>query len=58
MGHSQGGLLTKLTVIDSGNAFWANVTDKPFDEVRLEPEDQGAPARRVIRRAAALRYAR
>src|SRR4030095_7368392 len=38
MGHSQGGLLTKLTVIDSGNAFWANVSEKPFDEVKLAPE--------------------
>ena len=40
MGHSQGGLLTKLTVIDSGDAFWKNVTDKPFDEVKLAPEDK------------------
>ena len=23
LGHSQGGLLTKLTAIDSGNAFWS-----------------------------------
>jgi pimeloyl-ACP methyl ester carboxylesterase len=38
MGHSQGGLLTKLTVIDSGDAFWRNITDKPFDEVKLDPE--------------------
>ena len=55
MGHSQGGLLTKLTVIDSGNAFWENVTDKPFDEVRLEPETKGSPAQSAVRRAAALR---
>jgi pimeloyl-ACP methyl ester carboxylesterase len=40
MGHSQGGLLTKLTVIDSGDAFWANVTDKPFDEVKLAPDNK------------------
>ncbi len=40
MGHSQGGLLTKLTVIDSGDAFWANLTDKPFDEVKLAPDDK------------------
>jgi pimeloyl-ACP methyl ester carboxylesterase len=38
MGHSQGGLLTKLTVIDSGDVFWRNITDKPFDEVKLDPE--------------------
>jgi pimeloyl-ACP methyl ester carboxylesterase len=40
MGHSQGGLLTKLTVVDSGDAFWTNVTNKPFDEVALEPDDK------------------
>lgn len=38
MGHSQGGLLTKLTVIDSGDSFWANVSKKPFDEIDLEPD--------------------
>jgi pimeloyl-ACP methyl ester carboxylesterase len=46
MGHSQGGLLTKLTAIDSGNAFWANVTDKPLDEMRLEPD-----AKELLRKA-------
>ena len=38
MGHSQGGLLTKLTVIDSGDSFWTNVSNKPFDEIDLEPD--------------------
>ena len=28
MGHSQGGLLTKLTAIDSGDVFWTNVTEQ------------------------------
>jgi pimeloyl-ACP methyl ester carboxylesterase len=40
MGHSQGGLLTKLTAIDSGGAFWANITSKPFDELKLAPDDK------------------
>ncbi len=40
MGHSQGGLLTKLAVIDSGDAFWANVSHKPFDELKLPPADK------------------
>ena len=40
MGHSQGGLLTKLTVIDSGDVFWRNITDKPFDEVKLKDDDK------------------
>jgi len=40
MGHSQGGLLTKLTAIDSGDSFWANVSNKPFDEIALKPDEK------------------
>lgn len=40
MGHSQGGLLTKLTVIDSGDALWAHLSSKPLDELRLAPDDK------------------
>jgi pimeloyl-ACP methyl ester carboxylesterase len=40
LGHSQGGLLTKLTAIDSGDAFWTSLTDRPFDEVKLAPADK------------------
>jgi pimeloyl-ACP methyl ester carboxylesterase len=35
VGHSQGGLLTKMTAIDSGSLFWDNVSGMPFDQVRL-----------------------
>jgi pimeloyl-ACP methyl ester carboxylesterase len=35
IGHSQGGLLTKMTAIDSGTRFWDNVSGMPFDKVRL-----------------------
>jgi triacylglycerol esterase/lipase EstA (alpha/beta hydrolase family) len=39
MGHSQGGLLTKMTVVDSGDAFWRNVsTTKTLDEMKLNEE--------------------
>jgi len=38
MGHSQGGLLTKMTVVESGDAFWANLSRKPLDELNLRPE--------------------
>lgn len=31
IGHSQGGLLTKLTAVHSGDAFWRNLSDQPFD---------------------------
>ena len=35
MGHSQGGLLTKMTAIDSGSAFWDNLSEMPLDQVRI-----------------------
>jgi len=35
IGHSQGGLLTKMTVIDSGSAFWDNFSSVPIDEAGL-----------------------
>src|SRR5262249_20384475 len=38
MGHSQGGLLTKMTVVESGDAFWKNASDQPFDDVKMKPE--------------------
>jgi len=40
MGHSQGGLLTKLTAIDSGTKFWDHISDKPFEQVKLGPESR------------------
>jgi pimeloyl-ACP methyl ester carboxylesterase len=38
IGHSQGGLLTKLTAIDSGTRFWDNISRRPFDRARLRPK--------------------
>jgi len=38
IGHSQGGLLTKTTVVESGDAFWRNVSRVPLDRVRLSDE--------------------
>jgi len=40
MGHSQGGLLTKLTVIDSDDAFWKDISNKPFDDLKLASADK------------------
>jgi hypothetical protein len=40
IGHSQGGLLTKLTVVDSGDRFWRNVSRKSFEEMDLEPDER------------------
>ena len=38
IGHSQGGLLTKLTAIDSGDQFWRNISDEPIDQVKMPEE--------------------
>lgn len=38
VGHSQGGLLTKLMAIESGGRFWANVSDRPFEDIEAPAE--------------------
>jgi len=38
IGHSQGGLLTRLMVTDSGTRFWDAITDTPFDKIDVSPE--------------------
>jgi pimeloyl-ACP methyl ester carboxylesterase len=35
IGHSQGGLLTKMTAIDSGTVLWNTVSSRPLDELVL-----------------------
>jgi pimeloyl-ACP methyl ester carboxylesterase len=40
IGHSQGGLLTRLMVTDSGPRFWAAVTDTPFEQLELSAENR------------------
>jgi pimeloyl-ACP methyl ester carboxylesterase len=46
IGHSQGGLLTKAMVVDTGDRVWGAIAYKPIDEVRLSPE-----GRDLLRRA-------
>ena len=40
IGHSQGGLLAKLTAIDTGTRYWDRVSSKPFDEIQVSPENR------------------
>jgi pimeloyl-ACP methyl ester carboxylesterase len=40
IGHSQGGLLTKMMAVDSGDRFWRNVSKKPFDDVKMTDEQR------------------
>jgi pimeloyl-ACP methyl ester carboxylesterase len=46
IGHSQGGLLAKLAVVDSGTKFWDNVSETPFDELRVSDD-----TRAILRRS-------
>ncbi len=48
IGHSQGGLLTKMTVVDSGTRFWDNITNVPFDRAELDPETRDLLARALF----------
>src|SRR5262252_6810663 len=38
IGHSQGGLLTKMTVIDSGSRFWDLTFKKSPEQLDVSPE--------------------
>ena len=57
IGHSQGGLLTKLTAIDSGTRFWDRISTKPFDGDPDQSRDPRAPAAVHVLHAPALRRA-
>ena len=46
IGHSQGGLLTKLTTIDSGDLFWDGLFNVPVDQVKTSEE-----TRQILRRS-------
>jgi len=38
IGHSQGGLLARLMVTESGTRFWDNVSRVPLSELKVSPE--------------------
>jgi pimeloyl-ACP methyl ester carboxylesterase len=42
MGHSQGGLLTKLTAVNSGTRFWDHLSDKPIDALQVDAKTKDA----------------
>jgi pimeloyl-ACP methyl ester carboxylesterase len=37
VGHSMGGLISKLLTIDSGDSYWRLVSARPFESLKLEP---------------------
>ena len=38
IGHSQGGLLTKMTAVNSGSVLWNSISTETSDEMKLEPD--------------------
>ena len=48
IGHSQGGLLTKLTAVDTGDKIIRGLTGKGLEELNLTPEDREMIRERVI----------
>ena len=45
VGHSMGGLVSKLQTVDSGNDFWATLSDKPFTELSADDDLRNGLAR-------------
>jgi hypothetical protein len=39
VGHSMGGLVSKLQTVESENAFWNTMSERPFSELNATPED-------------------
>ncbi|MFM8573602.1 MAG: esterase/lipase family protein [Pirellula sp.] len=41
VGHSMGGLVSRMQTIESGDEFWKIVSDAPFDDVQASAEEKG-----------------
>jgi pimeloyl-ACP methyl ester carboxylesterase len=44
VGHSMGGLISKLQVTSSGDALWRAIASRPLPEISLDPSDRAALA--------------
>ena len=53
VGHSMGGLVSKLMTVDGGDDFWKLVSDAPFADVKATTETRDWLRRHVLLRAAA-----
>ena len=50
VGHSQGGMLTKMTAVDSGTRFWDSSFTVPLQQLDISPEArEAAPAQPLLR---------
>ena len=48
IGHSQGGLLARLMVTDSGQRFWNAAIDVPFEQLKATPETKALVERTMF----------
>jgi tetratricopeptide (TPR) repeat protein len=40
IGHSMGGLLAKMLVVETGTRLWQVISDRPFEQLAGEPDDR------------------
>jgi pimeloyl-ACP methyl ester carboxylesterase len=45
VGHSMGGLVSKLQAVESGDAFWGLVTDQPLERLHAKPQTRNTLAK-------------
>jgi pimeloyl-ACP methyl ester carboxylesterase len=45
VGHSMGGLVSKLQTVDSGNEFWGTLSERPFADVDADEDVRASLAR-------------
>jgi pimeloyl-ACP methyl ester carboxylesterase len=48
IGHSQGGLLAKMLVVNSDDKLWSNISQAPFEQARLRPETRNLLGRALF----------
>jgi pimeloyl-ACP methyl ester carboxylesterase len=48
IGHSMGGLVSRLQTIESGDDYWNILSDHPFDELQADPETRQKIAQTVF----------
>lgn len=48
VGHSMGGLVSRMQTIESGNDFWNIISDRPFEELNVDDEQRRAIAKVVF----------
>jgi pimeloyl-ACP methyl ester carboxylesterase len=40
IGHSMGGLVSRLQTVESGNEYWNAISERPFDTIEVDDEDR------------------